>query len=60
MGFMKPKAPVIPEQETVAPTAPVEEASVEIGDEDKKKRARTGKAKLKVPMSTKTSTGLKA
>ena len=57
---MKPKAPNIPEQPTVAPTAPVEEASVEIGDEEKKKRARTGKAKLKVPMATKSSTGLKA
>ena len=58
MGFMKPKAPVIPKQEVVAPTAPVEEASIEIGNEEKKKRASTGKSKLKVPMTK--STGLKA
>lgn len=60
MGFMRPKAPVIPEQETVAPTAPVEEASVDIGDEEKKKRTRTGKSKLKVPTISSSNTGLKA
>ena len=45
----------------IAPTAPVEEASVEIedSDEDKLKKIRTGKSSLKLPLADTGSTGLK-
>lgn len=43
----------------IAPTAPVEEASVEIDDDDENKRLRTGKSSLKMPLATATDTGLK-
>jgi len=47
-------------QPLIAPTAPVEEASVEIGDdEDKKKKTKTGKSALKLPLADTASTGLK-
>lgn len=42
----------------IAPTAPVEEASVEIENNDKKKKARTGKSSLKMPLKQ-VNTGLK-
>jgi hypothetical protein len=43
----------------VAPTAPVEEASVEMDDEEKTKKANTGKSTLKVPMEISEKAGLK-
>ncbi len=46
-----------PQQPIIAPTAPVEEASVEIEDEDKKKKASTGKSTLKIPLPTATGAG---
>jgi hypothetical protein len=55
-SFKKGAAPTPPP--TVAPTAPVEEASVEIED-DENKRLRTGKSSLKMPLATATDTGLK-
>ena len=42
----------------VAPAPPVEEASVEIED-SKKKKARTGKSTLKMPLRSSKDTGLK-
>lgn len=51
------KGSVVPPP-TVAPTPAVEEASVEIEDEDKKKKLETGKKELKIPLSTAESTGL--
>lgn len=50
-------APVPPP--TIAPTPAVEEASVEITDEDKKKRLETGKKELKIPLTTASDTALK-
>ena len=52
----KGKGPVQPPM--VAPTPPVEEASVEIED-SKKKKARTGKSALKMPLRSSKNTGLK-
>ena len=46
-------------QPIVAPTAPVEEASVEIEEDDAKKKLKTGKSSLKMPIKTTTDTGLK-
>lgn len=43
----------------VAPTAPVEEASVEIDDADAKKKLKTSKQALKVPLAETVDTGLK-
>jgi hypothetical protein len=43
----------------VAPTAPVEEASVEIDEETKKDKLNTGKSTLKVPMAISEKAGLK-
>lgn len=42
----------------IAPKPPVEEASVQIED-PKKKKVKTGKASLKMPLSTSQDTGLK-
>jgi hypothetical protein len=46
-------------QPIIAPTAPVEEASVEIDEESEKKRLNTGKSSLKMPVTTTPTTGLK-
>ena len=47
----------------IAPTAPVQEASVEIGedefDEDAKKKLKTDKGQLKLPLTPTENTGLK-
>lgn len=55
-GKSAPAAP--PPPPVIAPTAPVEEASVEV-DEDQKKKTKTGKSSLKVPLTTSSETGLK-
>ena len=47
------------QQPLVAPTAPVEEASVEIDDDDIESRARTSKSSLKMPLATASDTGLR-
>jgi len=50
-------APVAP---IVNPVAPVEESSVEIGeDTEKKKKLKTGKSELKLPLANTADTGLK-
>ena len=46
-------------QPIVAPTAPVEEASVELDEESEKKKLNTGKSSLKMPVTTTPTTGLK-
>jgi len=43
----------------VAPTAPVQEASVEIDDPEAKNKLKTSKQSLKVPLATTVDTGLK-
>ena len=43
----------------IAPTAPVEEASVEIDEETKKDKLNTGKSTLKIPMAISEKAGLK-
>ena len=43
----------------IEPTPPVEEASVEIDEEDKKNKASTSKSALKVPMEISEKAGLK-
>lgn len=43
----------------VAPTAPVEEASVEIDKDADKKKLKTTKESLKIPMAETVDTGLK-
>lgn len=43
----------------VAPTAPVEEASVEIDDGADKKKLKTTKESLKIPMTETVNAGLK-
>lgn len=48
-----------PPTTAVAPTPPVEEASLEIEDPDKKKKLETGKSSLKMPMAPAKDTGLK-
>ena len=47
-------------QPIVAPTTPVEEASVELDEEDDKKKLSTGKESLKIPLTTSPTTGLSA
>jgi len=42
----------------VAPTAPVEEASVEIDDDVDKKKVKSTKQSLKVPLTAAPDTGL--
>jgi hypothetical protein len=42
----------------VAPTAPVEEASVKLDEDEDLKKKRTGKGSLKIPLSTSKTTGL--
>lgn len=57
---MGKKSPKMPEpQPMVAPSAPVEEASVEIEENDKKKKLKTGKSSLKMPITMAKNTGLK-
>ena len=49
-----PQAPV------VAPVAPIEESSVEIDDDmDNKKKIKSGKSELKLPLANTANTGLK-
>ena len=43
----------------VAPTVPVEEASVEIDDEDATNKLKTSKQSLNVPLANTVDTGLK-
>jgi len=43
----------------VAPTAPVEEASVEIDDADAKNKLKTSKESLKIPLANTVNAGLK-
>ena len=50
-----PQAPV----PMVAPTAPVEEASVAIEDDPAKKKLETSKKQLKIPLAETKDTGLK-
>jgi len=59
MSFLKPDIPEPPKQEIVSPAAPVEEASVEIDDEQKKKKASTSKSSLKMPLAPVSNAGLK-
>ena len=47
------------QQPMVAPSAPVEEASVEIDDENAKNKLKTSKQSLKIPLAKMISTGLK-
>lgn len=54
----KKDAPAPTVEPMIAPTPPIEEASVEIDDKTKKK-VRTGKSSLKMPLSTSANTGLK-
>lgn len=58
--FSKPKIPE-PKQEIVQPETPIvtEEASIELDDEDSKKKQRTGKGQLKIPIVPTADTGLK-
>lgn len=52
------KAPDVPApQPLIAPSAPVEEAGVEIGDEGDKKKV-SGKSTLKVPLAKAENVGL--
>lgn len=51
----KGKAPEAPPM--IAPKPPIEEASVELDNKDKKRK--TGKASLKMPIASATNTGLK-
>jgi hypothetical protein len=43
----------------VAPAAPIEEASVEIEDRDKKAALKSSKSSLKLPLANTDTTGLK-
>jgi len=45
-------------QPLIAPTAPVEEAGVEIDDESDKKKIKSTKQSLKVPLTAAPNTGL--
>lgn len=58
-GGGKSAPPPPPPQQQVAPTPPVEEASVKLEEDEGNKKLRTGKQKLKLPMSNTASTGLK-
>lgn len=51
-------APVA-QQPYVNPTPPVEEASVDLEEDDMDKKKRTSKASLKIPLTTASDTGLK-
>ncbi len=58
----KKDAPDMEQMPMVAPTAPVEEASVDVGDEDDddKKKLKTSKKSLKIPLvKDATNTGVK-
>jgi len=57
-GLFKSPKVNIPQQPIVAPTPAVEEASVEMEDEDKKKRLSSGKGTLKTLIRTSAGTGL--
>ena len=46
-------------QPIIAPTTPVEEASVKLSEDDEKKKLAGGKSTLKIPLSTSTGVGLK-
>ena len=46
-------------QPVVAPVAPIEEASVELDEDDKKKKLKTGKSSLKMPTKIADNVGLK-
>ena len=58
-GSMKPKAPDVKLPDQITPSAPVEEAGLEMDDEDKLKKTNTGKGQLKIPLSTASNVGLK-
>lgn len=54
-GLLGVKDPVIPElPEPVAPEAPIEEAGLEIEDEESRKKAKSGKGQFKIPLSATT------
>lgn len=62
--FKTPKIPEPKQEKIIEPEAPIQDASIEIGtdefDEDGKKRSRTGKGELKIPLSPSLGgTGLK-
>lgn len=46
-------------QPIIAPTTPVEEASVKLSEDDEKKKLSGGKSTLKIPLSTASDVGLK-
>lgn len=46
-------------QPIIAPTSPVEEASVKLSEDDEKKKLSSGKSTLKIPLSTSAGVGLK-
>jgi len=58
-GGGKGSSPQIAPAPMVAPTAPVEEASVEIEDDAAKKKLETSKKQLKIPLAETKDTGLK-
>ena len=45
-------------QPIVSPTPPIEEASVELDEEEKEKKTNSGKGQLKVPLSVGVKAGL--
>ena len=55
-GGVKYEAPE--PQPIVSPTPPIEEASVELDEEEKEKKTNSGKGQLKVPLSVGEKAGL--
>ena len=53
-GSYQPPEP----QPIVSPTPPIEEASVELDEEEKEKKTNSGKGQLKVPLSVGEKAGL--
>ena len=56
MGSLLPDAPTIPETPIVPPVAPIEDTSVEMAGDKKKKN--TGKSSLKIPLVDTSESGL--
>ena len=59
MTYNKGKGNVPAPLPQIAPTAPVEEASVEIDDADAKNKLKTSKESLKIPLANTVNAGLK-
>jgi len=58
-AFKGGKSAPPPQAPLVSPVAPVEESSVEIGEDTEKKKLKTGKSELKLPLANTADTGLK-